>query len=360
MASFEKPARDVADGLQQLLGEPAFAKYKEALALSAKEIRDLAISSEPLYKLGAALDDLLADQQSGGGSNEALLREFWTDPRTADLRIAAVRLRDTVKFGDPLYLARDYGRGRVTLITTTAGEAWTDWPSERPGNASFTPIIKEMANYLAGAGSEEKRTVGAPIEVRLEAGRYKPVAGRAFVGHDPVTAGPRGAAADPAPRIDLKEQPLTAEQDRLVLNFIETATPGAYLFTFTNIKPQGAKADEAGEVAEYRAFAANLDARESDLRRATRDDVSLNAPGAEIQSAADSDWVKTLRSRRTDLSESLWPYVLLLMLLAGELMLATALSFHASTAELAAAAPSAAGAMAQSTRQTIDSPTGPQ
>ena len=105
----------------------------------------------------------------------------------------------------------------------------------------------------------------------------------------------------------------------------------------------------SGEVTEYRAFAANLDPRESDLRRATRDDVTLNAPGAEIQSAADPDWVKALRSRRTDFLESIWPFLMLFLLLAGELLLATTLSFHASAAELAAAAPSAASAMQRST-----------
>ena len=51
---------------------------------------------------------------------------------TADLKQRVIRLRDNVKYGDPLYFAKTYGRGRVTLVTTTAGEQWTDWASSQP------------------------------------------------------------------------------------------------------------------------------------------------------------------------------------------------------------------------------------
>ena len=257
------------------------------------------------------------------------MREFWATPKAADLKREAVRLRDAVKFGDPFYLAKDFGRGRVTVVTTTAGETWTDWPSEKPGSASFSPVIKEMANYLSGAGATENRTLGRDIVLSLDAQRYKPAVQRAFVTHVPTPGAAN--APDPAPRVDLKDQAMTAEGDRLVLNFTDAKNPGAYLFTLTGLKPQSANTPEGGEAPEYRAFAVNLDAsREGDLRRAARDDVLLTARGAELHAADDGDWAKALRNKKSDLSESLWLVLALGGLLLAEQYLAMKLSFNSA------------------------------
>jgi hypothetical protein len=344
MADYEKRVREVADGLP--VEDPQFAKFKKPLTDARDELRKLSITSEPLYRLAGALDDLLADQRGQGGPDEALLREFWANPKMADLKTAATRLRDAVKFGDPFYLVKEYGRGRVTLVTTTAGEMWTDWPTEKPGSASYTPIIKEMGNYLAGAGADQNRVVGEPIEVRLDANRYKPTARRAFVTHDP-TVPVRGAnAANLAPIVDLKEQSLDAEGDKLVLRFTEDAAPGGYLFTFTNLKPKSATPGDAGEAPEYKGVAANLDAaREGDLRRVARDDVTQLAPGAALHSADDPDWTKELRNKQTDLSETVWLFLALLLLLIAEQALSVKLSYHARPSDMEAAAPSAAAAL---------------
>lgn len=349
MADYEKAAKDVAQALQSLAKQAENEKYKEPLAKAGDDLFRLSGSPEPLYKLAVVLDDVLADQRGDGGPAEALMREFWANPKLADLKSQATRLRDLTKFGDPFYMAKDFGRGRVVLFTTTAGEQWTDWPSEKPGSASFTPVMKEMGNYLAGAGADENRVVGAPITLRLDAGRYKPGVKRAFISHDPAAKG----AADPAPVVDLKDQALTPEGDKLVLKFTEATTPGAYLFTLTGLKPQG-NTGETTEAVEYRAFAANLDPRESDLRRATRDDVTLNAPKAELETAADGDWVKALRSRRSDLTELVWLFVALFALLVFEQLLSTALSYHASPGELEASAPSAAAVVRRSTAGPVD------
>jgi hypothetical protein len=349
MADYEAATRSVADKLP--VDDPQYEKYRPLLTNARNGLRDLAASSQPLYRLAAALDDLLADQQGGGGPDEALLREFWADSKWADLKREAARLRDAVKFGDPFYLAKEFGRGRVTLVTTTAGELWTDWPSERPGNASFTPIIQQMGEYLAGAGADANHLVGTPIEVRVDAGRYKPTAGRTFLTHDPALAGGR-ADADLAPFTDLKNQALDAEGDKLVLRFAEAVNPGAYLFTLTNLRASSANgtAAETAEVPEYRGVAANLDSvREGDLRRVARDDVTQLAPGAPLHSADDTDWLKELRNKQTDLSETVWLFLLLLGLLAAESWLSMRLSFHSAAGELESTAPSAAAAMRKST-----------
>ncbi len=344
MSDFEASTRGVADQLP--IDNPEFEKYRPLLVKYRDELRRLAASSDPLYSLASTLDDLLADQRGVGDATEALLREFWANSKNADLKAEATRLRDRVKFGDPFYLAKEFGRGRVTLITTTAGEAWTDWPSERPGNASFIPIVREMGNYLAGAGTDENRSVGPPIEVRLDATRYKPTARRAFVTHDPETAGPRGANPNPAPVTDLKEQQMVAEQDRLVLKFTEATNPGGYLFSLTGLKPQTPGSQELVETPEFRAYAANIDsAREGDLRRVSGDDVTQLAQGAEFHTAADADWTKSLRDKKSDWSEMTWLFLAFLGLLLFEQFLAMRLSFHANPDDTTAASPTAAAVM---------------
>ncbi|MFO0849102.1 MAG: BatA domain-containing protein [Gemmataceae bacterium] len=334
MADFEAPLRRIADALP--VRDPAFAKYKDALAPLQDELRRLAASSDPLYRAAAALDDLLADQRAGDAGGAAVLREFWANSKMADLKADAMRVRDSVKFGDPFYLTKLVGRGRVTLVTTTAGETWTDWPSEQPGNASFGPIVKEMGAYLAGSGGADPKTVGSPIEIGVPADRYQPVARRAFRTHDPLTADLRAANPDPAPLVDLKEQPLIADGNRLVLKFTEANAPGVYLFTLTDLKPPA-----GGTAPEYRAVAVNLDPREGDFRRVAGDDLAYGSPGARVVSPADADWLAELKNKRADLSESVWLFLLLLAILMAEQWLAVRLSYHAVAAEQAAVAPSA-------------------
>jgi hypothetical protein len=323
MADYEAAVRKVTDALP--VEDVDYAKFKDLLAKFREDLRRLVVTSDPLYRLAGMLDDLLADQRGSGDPSEALLREFWALPKLSDLKRETLRLRDTVKFGDPFYLAKDFGQGRVTLVTTTAGETWTDWPSEKPGSASFSPIIKEMANYLSGAGSTENRVLGRTLEVAVEADRYKPLVGRAFVTHVPVP----GITVASAPVMDLKEQNLVSEADKLVLRFREAKEAGAYLFKFTNLKPQNANSPEGGETPEYRGYAINVDAsHEGDLRRAAGDDVLLTAPGAKLHAVDDGDWAKTLRNKKSDLSESVWLVVLLGLLLLAEQFLSMRLSFN--------------------------------
>jgi len=344
IADFEKAIKDVADGLP--VEDPGFAKYKVPLGEYRKELRRLDRDSEPLYKLGAELDALLADQRGEGNPDDALLREFWTNPRMADLKSLAVRLRDSVKFGDPFYVAKEFGRGRITMVTTTAGETWTDWPSEKPGSASYTPIIKEMGNYLSGSGAEVNRSVGDPLEVRLDGAKYKPAAGRTAITFDPATAKAGQSGPDLVPTTDLKEQPLASEGDKLVLKFNDPTTPGGYLFSFTSLKPQSSTSTETTEAPEYKGYAVNVNAvREGDLHRATRDDVTVLAPNTSLQSPADGAWLKELRNAPTDLSDWVILIVLLFALLMGEQLLASKLSYHAGASDVETHAPTAAASV---------------
>jgi hypothetical protein len=336
--------------------EPKFEKAKVVLTKYKDELRKTRSGSDPLFKLANLLDKFLADQRGEGDADEAILREFWATPEMADLRAEVARLRDNTKFGDPFYLAKQHGRGRVTVITTTAGEQWTDWPSAPPGNVSFGPIVKELATYLAGGGADENRNVGDPIDLRFDSTKYRNTVGRAFLSHDPTKdakAGGAGGASDLAPLVDLGSQTMETEATAYHLKFNETAKPGAYVLNFAQLRPTGSAVDGV-DTPDYRAFAFNVDTpREGDLRRAVTDDLSQYAPGAQVHSPADTDWLDGLKNKSKDLSEFATLFLAFLMLLIFEQALAVRMSYHAGANDLAGVAPSAAAAMQQRTAAPV-------
>ncbi len=331
MGEFDKPATDLISKLP--IDEPKYAKYKIPLAALKHEIRRTALSTEPLFKLANLLDVLLCDSRGSGEKAEeaeSLLREFWSLPENADLKKEFIRLRDAVKYGDSLYIAKQFGRGRVTLITTTAGETWNDWPSG-PGKPCYYPVISEMERYLSGGGSEENRSVGTPIEFKLEATKYKPLISRALLTFDPFKLAGQRANGSTLAFTDLKEQSVPTLAGTHNVLFADTANPGAYLLSLTQIRGQSSGSD-ATEIPEYQAFAMNVDARrEGDLRRASQDDILRQAPTAELHSVADAGWVDVLKNKRTDMTEGGWIFLAVLLLLIGEQALATRLSYNSGS-----------------------------
>ena len=313
-ANYEAAIRGVVDAI------PLDGEFRELLQPIRDDLRRIGDTGEPLHTLANRLDEFLADGTDTAST--ARLREFWANPKTAALKTQATRLRDEVKFGDPLILAKQFGRGRVILVTTTAGDGWTDWPSAPPGSASFAPVMKQVGDYLSGGGVPESRPVGKRVELRFPADRFRPAVGRTVISHDP-TARPQPGQPLVAV-VDLAEQPLTASGGDLVLDFAGADRPGAYLFTATGVKP-GADGSMA---SEYRAVAVNVDTKESDLRRVAGDELALLAPKAKVVSAADASWVDELRDRRADLSEGVWLFLLLALILAAEQWLSVRLSFH--------------------------------
>jgi hypothetical protein len=314
-------------------------------------------SAKPLFELANLLDRLLSDTRNEGDPDEALYREFWSNPETADLKAQVVRLRDNVKFGDPLYFAKEIGRGRVTLVTTTAGEQWTDWPSSQPGNVSFGPVIKEMATYLASGGADANYTLGDPVTVKLDSNRYKPTVRQAFLTTDALKEVAAGAAKEAEVK-DLGEQTLTSDKDQYTLTVAPTE-PGVAIYTLTQVRAQPAPG-EATEVPEYRAYAFNVDTvREGDLRRVSKDDLAQYAPmsgenpAVQLHSASDKAWTEQLKNKRRDLSDLTVLFLVLLLVLIAEQALAVRLSYHAADDQLATAAPSAAALFHRSSAATM-------
>jgi hypothetical protein len=350
---YDKQVEEIANSLP--VDDTDFAKFKEILSKYQKELKQAARVSTSLTDTVGIFDKLLSDQRTEADAEEALLREFWSQPKNADLKSSFARLRDLLKYGDPLYLARSYGRGRVTVFLSNLSRTadskgdWCNWAWSPPGNASFTPVMKELGNYLSGGGGDEGRTCGATLEFQFPAENYDPKVYTAMVTHDgakPRDAAP-GVAVDPAP-MKLADQfdPLEVKDGMLYLKYTNTAKPGVYIFGFEQKRPNPTNPTERISVPEYRIVPVNIDtAREGDLRRASSDDVIANAVGSEIHSPDDKSWIDKLKNKKTDLSELGWIFMIFFVVLLLEQAMAVRLSYHANPETLASQAPSAAAAM---------------
>ena len=355
IAHYEPRVLELRRKIVEKYAEPKFEPYRSLIDEHLQNIRALFANSEmPLTELARRLDRLLADEVSEGDPREAQLREFWSQPEMGELRREAQTLRDDCKYGDPLYLAKRFGSGRVTVMTTTAGEPWTDWPSGA-GAAGWVAVMKEMQKYLIGGGVEENRSVGEPFTLRLEAGRYKPTAQRLFLTTD-TSRNDRGKAD--VVREELGEWVLPLEGNELKLETTEKR-PGALLLTLTRLRQEGDPPGEPAEKPEYLAVTFNLDSqREGDLARARGTDLAELARGALVHSAADADWLENLKQKPTDLSSGRWLYLLILLILVLEQAMAVRLSYHSRPEDVALHAPSAAAVYARGTPPPLSSGNG--
>ena len=349
IAEFQGPARDLLDKLRAKAAEPKFEKYRPFLEPLDKRIREATAGSDPLTTLATLYDRLLCDQINEGDPSEPVLREFWSQPELAELKPEFQRERDKVKYGDPLYLVKQFGRGRVAVMTTDAGglhpdaagdRPWTDWPAGT-GAPGWLAVVAEMQKYLAGGPAEENRSVGAAVAAAFPADRYKPAVDRKLLTADQTKADRAGDL--PVERKELGEQPLTGSGSDLAFRFDEAKVPGVYLVTATQTV-------NGVEKAETTAYTFNLDAaREGDLRRASADDFAQYARDIPVHAADDTTWVNLLKQKRDDFSTRRWLYLLILLVLVAEAAMAVRLSFHTRPEDLDAHVPSAAAAYARGT-----------
>ncbi|HUR52798.1 MAG TPA: BatA domain-containing protein [Gemmataceae bacterium] len=344
------------NALRTAAGEPKFEKYRKYLDPLREKIRTIAAgrfpdgggtgdASPPLTLLAMYVDRLLCDQINDGDESEPVLREFWAQPEVAGLRVEWQRLRDSVKFGDPLYFAKQFGRGRVTLMTTTAGEQWTNWPSGG-GAPGWVAICKEMQNYLSGGGAESNLTVGSPLTQTLDATRYGPTVTRTLITADPAKG--EGKGAIPVATTPLGTQTLTGKDGVMPMTFSEAKVPGVYLFTLTQLKGPNDPPTTPAERPDYVAHAFNIDTKaEGELRRVDRDDVTQVAKELPVHSPDDSRWLDRLKQKPADLSTNRWLYLIILLVLIGEQALAVRLSYHTRQNDLEMHAPTVAAAVAK-------------
>ncbi|HSQ58532.1 MAG TPA: hypothetical protein VLM40_22620, partial [Gemmata sp.] len=351
---FEPRTAELAKRIRESYVAAKFTKYRQVVDQRLAKIRELAsdTSNPSLTRLAGELDRLLVDQYTDVDPTDALLREFWNYPELASAREYAQSLRDSAKFGDPLYVARDFGKGRVAVFTipagaAPAGAAWTDWPYG-PGFGGWVAVMTECQKYLSGGGSEENHLLGQPLEKALDPARYMAKSQWRFLTYDVENPNLKTQKVDPIWDPKLEQPAKTLDLDTLDgalrLKFADTRRPGVYMFA---VEPNSTDAaGGGGRKPEYMAAACNFDTeREGDLKRATTDDFDVAAKKAELH-AADEEWAEKLEQKPTDLSSGKWVFLLILLVLICEQAMAVRLSYHRRPEDLEAFAPTAAAAMA--------------
>ena len=368
ISTFEERIDNLVAAINSKTNEPKFQKARKVLDTLLPRIKDTPKVAGPLSKLATQLDELLADAVNTGDESEIVLREFWNQPEVADVKQTAMIVRDEAKFGDPLYVVKEFGRGRVAVMTVDAGgtysgkKQWTDWPS-LGGVAGWVVVAGEMQKYLSGGGEELNRAVGDGFGSDFDFHRYEPTVTAGFITtSDPTKpSGDRrlllmpkelGKVAMDSPTV--ASDPPDAPKRPFQLKFNDTKVPGVYLFALTRKKEGvapapagGAAPDPLGDIDAVGA-AFNVDALiEGDLRREATDELQKHTNKAPVYSAEDINFLTdTLKQKPADYSSKRWLYLLILLVLIAEQAWAVRISYHTKPEDLEALAPSAAAAYA--------------
>jgi hypothetical protein len=317
----ERPVSDYAAAAEDLLRalpieESRFSRFRPALERARQAIRE-ALAGKSLPGVAVAFQNLLQPPPDTGQGG---LAEFWKSPDSSvqSLRERLDRFRQTIQYGDPLVVAKTFGRGRCVAFLSTAGRAWNDWAGGSPASVTYPVVMLDLQKYMTGIGRRETQTVGSTIDIEADGTRFEP---RIHAWR--LAPGQRGAVAANRPEdgsIDLGDHAGNLSGSRLVFMFERTSEPGVYRFDLT---PRADSAS-AGK-PESRAVAVNVDTdHESDLRRAASDDLERFG---RVMSPAFGSITDSIE-RPSDFSESPWFYLIFLAVLVAEQALAVHLSFH--------------------------------
>src|SRR5207237_8577660 len=94
-------------------------------------------------------------------------------PEQQELKTNFEQLRDAVKYGDPLIVARRFDKGQVVAILTSASTRWNEWAGGGFASFTFPMVVSDLQKYLTGGNEEANRTIGTPVSFTLDADRYE-------------------------------------------------------------------------------------------------------------------------------------------------------------------------------------------
>lgn len=311
----------IARALESKESEP----YRAGLQRHGRNLKMLVApgSERPAYTLAPAIDLLLTDK--GDSKNRAdfpNLAEFWAsaDPKIGSLRDEFTKLRDQVRYGDPLIVASQFGKGKVVAVMTTAGKDWNDWAGGSEATLLYPAFIFEAQNYLSSQSAEDNPTVGGVDRLGVDAETYK---GKTLKAE---RVWMKAVPTKPAEAVKQGESFPTETKGELVFEFRGNDSPGLYI---TTVRAEDA---ENRPPAAARGKTFNVDAaREGSLERVSRDEIDKNVVGdfkEQITFQAPDVNEDALVTRLSDFSESPWLFLIFLLVLVAEQALAVHLSFH--------------------------------
>ncbi|MGH7224111.1 MAG: hypothetical protein ACRELF_12850, partial [Gemmataceae bacterium] len=160
---------------QLAIEEPdTFARYVEA-AENYQSLLRSALAKPYLSNVVRVIDALQNDQESENDPRRRDMKLLWAHPKMKALAAEFKEFRTAIEFGDPLVVARRYGKGRVCAFLTAAGTAtnWNDWGKGING-MTYVPFLMDLQRWLIRSGDDLNRTVGDSVKVVLDSGRYQP------------------------------------------------------------------------------------------------------------------------------------------------------------------------------------------
>jgi hypothetical protein len=208
--------------------------------------------------------------------------------------------------GDPLVVEREFGKGRVVAMLSTASPEWNNWSR----NPSFIVALLELQSYLGGTNRpDESRVVGTPIKLELDAAQYQPKVRLLSPG-----VGEGGSVTHDA----------TVSPAGLNVTLNETGASGLYELQLATIDNN----------SESRHYAFNVEPDEGDLAVTSRDHLTDRLQKVRFNFRQADDFQVTPRELAgANLSD--WILYALIAILVGEQLLAYSASYHPKAKEVA-------------------------
>lgn len=139
-----KRVADLTQGpLRTLIADPSQKPLRPQLERHRGVIESTvgAASEKRCIDLASAIENCLLDRS---------LADFW---KSADVKVRALlidlaKLRHDARYGDPLIVAGEFGKGRVVAFMTSAGTQWNQFAFGSLGSIVYAPVVWETANYV--------------------------------------------------------------------------------------------------------------------------------------------------------------------------------------------------------------------
>ncbi len=315
--------------------EPEYKKYLKPMEGYTNRVRNDLVAGE-LYRLGETLEDMLTNPGVEADPEKPNMADLWKQQEMKALKDDIREFRETVLYGDPLFVSRQQGKGRVAAFLTAAGTlrrrgvgedavAWNNWGA---GEISIQPLyplfLLQLQRFLVSEGQAPQRTLGEEVRFTLDANRYAPQFAWTFAGQPDLSM-------DPPPKVqpETEKGPLTKEGNQMTFALTNVRRPGVYRVSLT-LLGDGPEEDRQ----EVRAFAYNVDAAaEGDLKRANRDRLEPELPPGDAKRGklmlrVPGESYDTFKERQPDASESSLLYLFFILILVVEQAMAVHLSFH--------------------------------
>jgi hypothetical protein len=148
MGEYSDSTKGVLATLKKNIDDAKYAKYVPALKKHEAAIKDAYSKGRP-YGMAIALDQFLSERgKVNDPEKHPDLKAYWELPDDKVGRNDTVRLRDAMRYGDPLVLEKSFGKGRTVVFLTTAGAAWNDWGTASIARQTYPIVMVSLQRYL--------------------------------------------------------------------------------------------------------------------------------------------------------------------------------------------------------------------